>query len=85
MDFFIDLFLEFLALLLGLVGMVAGFAGALFGLVAAILTYVDISSFTAFELPSSLHWSYGIVILLVGILLMALSSVMRKKIGNPRR
>jgi|GEM_PF-5560673 hypothetical protein len=85
MNFFIDLFLEFLAILICIIGWVCGFAGAIFAIIGAVLAYVNWSLLDSFSLPASFHWSYGIVIMLVGVLLAALSSVMRKRISNPRR
>jgi uncharacterized integral membrane protein len=85
MYFFVDLFLEFLALIIGIVGALCVFAGAIMALIFALLTYIDISSITSFTLPSAFHWSYGVGIILVGVLFMAFSSVMRKRISNPRR
>jgi len=82
MSFIMDVFFEFLAMLLGLVGLVCGFAGALITIIGAVIQFdlIDISSFVA--LPSWFGWILGVMVLAVGVLLMSLSSVMRKRIGR---
>jgi len=85
MNFIMDVFFEFLAMLLGLVGLICGFAGVLIALIGLLVTYVDITQYVSISLPSWFGWILGVMVLIVGILLMSLSSVMRKRISNPRR
>ena len=82
MSFIMDVFFEFLAMLLGLVGLICGFAGVLIAIVGILLTYVDISQYVDVTLPSWFGWILGLMVLIVGVLLMSLSSVMRKRIGR---
>ena len=91
MSFIMDVFFEFLALLLGLVGMICSFAGVVVVIIGALLSVTSVSNFLTdylfdpSSLPSWFGWILGVMIVAIGILLMALSSVMRKRISNPRR
>jgi hypothetical protein len=82
-----DLFFEFLAMLLGFIGLLASFAGGVIAVLGAVIAYTNIEE-TIIDLvdlttmSSFINVTIGAVILVVGILLMALSSVMRKRIGR---
>jgi uncharacterized membrane protein required for colicin V production len=84
MTFVMDVFFEFLAMLLGFIGLLCSFAGALVAIVGALTTYVDITEYVSVTVPSFINLTIGAVILVAGILLMSLSSVMRKRIARPR-
>lgn len=82
MNFLMDVFFEFLAMLLGLVGLVCGFAGGLIVIVGLVLQFTSIDISQWVDLPSWFGWILGLMVLIVGVLLMSLSSVMRKRIGR---
>ncbi|MFC1905882.1 hypothetical protein ACFLWJ_00170 [Chloroflexota bacterium] len=92
MSFIIDVFFEMLAMLLGLLGMVATFAGVLVTIFGALLMVDSVTTFLTdtlkldvAALPSWFGWVLGVIVIIVGILMMSLSSVMRKRIGRVGR
>jgi len=92
MGFIIDVFFEMLAMLLGLLGMVATGAGVLIAIVGFLFTLPQVTGFLTdnnwfdpASLPSWFGWILGIIVVVVGILMMSLSSVMRKRIGRVKR
>jgi len=88
MGFIMDVFFEMLAMLLGLLGLVASAAGVLITIAGFLFDVSSVSSFLAEHLfdpatlPSWFGWILGVMVLVIGILMMALSSVMRKRIGR---
>ena len=88
MSFIMDVFFEMLAMLLGLLGLVASAAGVLITIVGVLLGLSQVTNFldntfgVVLNLPSWFGWILGVMVLVVGILMMALSSVMRKRIGR---
>ena len=83
MNFIMDVFFEFLAMLLGLVGMICAFGGVLIVIVGFALNVQFVADLLSdVALPSYFGWILGLMVLIIGILLMSLSSVMRKRIGR---
>jgi cell division protein FtsX len=91
MGFIIDVFFEMLAMLLGLLGMVVSAAGVLITIVGILLALPQVTDFllSTFDftpnLPTWFGWILGVMVLAIGVLMMALSSVMRKRIGRVKR
>ncbi len=89
MAFVMDVFFEFLAMLLGFVGLLCSFAGGLIAVIGAVITYTDFEETIAdlvdlSSLSSFVNLTIGVIIVVAGILMMSLSSVMRKRIARPR-
>ena len=83
MNFIMDVFFEFLAMLLGLIGILCAFGGVLIAIVGFALNVEFVADLlSGVALPSYFGWILGLMVLIVGILLMSLSSVMRKRIGR---
>ena len=91
MNFIVDVFFEMLAMLLGLLGMVATVGGVVVTIAGFLFTVSAVSNFLAQNLfdpatlPSWFGWILGVMVIAVGILMMSLSSVMRKRIGRAKR
>ncbi|MFC1951286.1 hypothetical protein ACFLXN_02640 [Chloroflexota bacterium] len=84
MGFIMDVFFEFLAMLMGFVGLLcagAGFIVILYGVIAQF-TSIDLAGYVNLTLPTWFNWQLGVMIMVVAVLLMSLSSVMRKRIGR---
>ena len=93
MSFIVDVFFEMLAMLLGLIGIICAFAGVVVTILGVLLSLSQVTDFllNTFDLnvteslPSWFGWILGVMVVIVGILMMSLSSVMRKRISHPGR
>jgi len=83
MGFIMDVFFEFLAMLMGFVGLLCAGAGLIVILYGVINQFTTVlTDYVNLSLPAWFGWQLGAMVLVVAILLMSLSSVMRKRIGR---
>lgn len=89
--FIIEIIVQFVAYILSVIGMLVSFAGFL--IVVASFLESTIQRFIAIDLegyleylpesfPSWPVWMYGAAVIVVGLLIMSISSVMGKHIGK---
>ena len=83
MGFIMDVFFEFLAMLMGFIGLLCAGVGLIVILYGVINQFTTVlTDYVNLSLPAWFGWQLGAMVLIVAILLMSLSSVMRKRIGR---